>query len=138
MNKIKSSVRFRYRKNKHKEWNWCVPHAITFARVLQKLSLQDLQNAFAEFLNALIQETTLVGAVDGKVAKQMKDEQGDLLLMLNVFAQELKLHLASWSVDGDKTNEPGCLKKHLEELFTMYPSLKLLMSCRQRSFRAIP
>ena len=56
----------------------------------------------------------------------MKDDNGDPILMLNVFAQELKLHLASWSVQGDKTNEPGCLKKHLEELFTMYPCLKLL------------
>ena len=46
--------------------------------------------------------------------------------MLNVFAQQVKLHLASWNVQGDKTNEPGCLKKHLEELFTMFPSLKLL------------
>ena len=46
--------------------------------------------------------------------------------MLNVFAQKLKLHLASWNVRGDKTNEPACLKKHLEELFEMYPCLKLL------------
>ena len=27
---------------------------------------------------------------------------------------------------GDKTNEPGYLKKHLGELFEMYPCLKLL------------
>ena len=27
---------------------------------------------------------------------------------------------------GDKTNEPGCLKNHLAELFTMYPCLQLL------------
>ena len=46
--------------------------------------------------------------------------------MLNVFAQKLKLHLASWSVQGDKTNEPGCLKQHLAELSSMYPCLKLL------------
>jgi hypothetical protein len=46
--------------------------------------------------------------------------------MLNVFAHTLKLHLASWNVRGDKTNEPSCLKKHLEELFSMYPCLKLL------------
>ena len=56
----------------------------------------------------------------------MKDEDGDPILMLNVFVHKLKLHLASWNVQGDKTNEPGCLKKHLEELFEMYPSLKLL------------
>jgi len=46
--------------------------------------------------------------------------------MLNVFAQKLKLPLASWSGHGDKTNEPTCLKNHLEELFVMYPCLKLL------------
>jgi hypothetical protein len=92
----------------------------------QKLSLADLQNAFAEFINALLQDTTLVAAVDGKSAKQMKDENDDPILMLNVFVHNLKLHLASWNVQGDKTNEPGCLKKHLAELFTMYPFLKLL------------
>ena len=46
--------------------------------------------------------------------------------MLNVFAQTLKLHLASGEVHGDKTNEPGCLMKHLEELFEMFPCLRLL------------
>jgi hypothetical protein len=98
----------------------------TFTRILKNLSLEDLQKAFAEFVNALLQDTTLVGAVDGKAAKQMKDDNGDPILMLNVFAQTVKLHLASWSVHGDKTNEPGCLKAHLAELFTMYPCLKLL------------
>jgi len=56
----------------------------------------------------------------------MKDENDDPTLMLNVFAHTLKLHLANWNVQGDKTNEPGCLKKHLKELFEMYPCLKLL------------
>jgi hypothetical protein len=98
----------------------------TLKRLLQKLSLADLQNAFAEFLNALLSDTSIVAAVDGKSAKQMKDKNGDPILMLNVFAQTLKVHLASWSVKGDKTNEPTCLKKHLKELFEMYPCLKLL------------
>jgi hypothetical protein len=103
-----------------------VPSDNTMSRVLRKLSLLDLQRAFAEFLHAILSPTSLVAAVDGKVAKQMKDENGDPLLMLNVFAQTLKLHLASWSVRGDKTNEPGCLKNHLAELFTLYPCLQLL------------
>jgi len=98
----------------------------TLTRVLKKLSLADLQHAFADFINALLQDTTLVAAVDGKAAKQMKDENDDPILMLNVFAHTLKLHLASWNVQGDKTNEPGCLKMHLRELFEMYPCLKLL------------
>jgi len=118
---LKKFLRFRQKKKK-----WQIPHAITFARVLRGLSLNDLQTAFAEFVNAILADTTLVAAVDGNTAKQMKDEEGNPILMLNVFAQTLKLHLASWSVDGDKTNEPGCLKKHLAELFEMYPCLKLL------------
>jgi hypothetical protein len=47
-------------------------------------------------------------------------------LKVNDIAQTLKLHLASWNVHGDKTNEPACLKKHLGDLFTMFPCLKLL------------
>ena len=126
LTKLLPFLRFRYRTYRNKAAKWCAPHAITFTRFFEKLSLADLQKAFAEFLNAILQDTMLVAAVDGKAAKQMKDDNGDPILMLNVFAQTLKLHLASWSVDGDKTNEPGCLRKHLEELLTMYPSLKLL------------
>ena len=103
-----------------------VPSDNTLARVLRQLSLSDLQAAFAAFLNAIVTDTSLTAAVDGKAAKQMKDDNGDPILMLNVFAQTVKLHLASWSVHGEKTNEPGCLKNHLKELFTMYPCLKLL------------
>ena len=44
--------------------------------VLEKLSLADLQKAFAEFVNAILADPTLVGAVDGKAAKQMKDAEG--------------------------------------------------------------
>lgn len=118
---LRQFLEFKDKKGRRK-----VPHAITFARVLRKLSLDDLQAAFAEFLNGILDETPLAAAVDGKAAKQMTDENGDPILMLNVFAQTVKLHLAAWSVRGDKTNEPGCLKQHLEELFTMYPCLKLL------------
>jgi hypothetical protein len=114
-------LRLRYRKGKA-----IVPCDTTLARILEKLSLDDLQKAFALFLNSILPESPLTAAVDGKTAKQMKDENGDPIHILNVFAQTYKLHLASWSVHGDKTNEPGCLKKHLEELFTMYPCLQLL------------
>ena len=44
----------------------------------------------------------------------------------HVFVHDLKVTLDQWSVHGDKTNEPGCLKKHLETLFDAYPGLKLL------------
>jgi hypothetical protein len=121
LKKLRPFLQFRRLKGK-----WQAPVNLTFSRFFANLSLECLQNAFAEFINLLLAETTLVGAVDGKAAKQMKDENGDPLLMLNVFAQQVKVHLASWDVRGDKTNEPTCLKKHLGKLFTMYPCLKLL------------
>jgi hypothetical protein len=121
MTQLKQFLALGKRKGKER-----VPSDSTMTRVLRKLSLHHLQTTFAEFLNGLLSATFPAAAVDGKAAKQMKDENGDPVLMLNVFAQTLKLHLASWSVHGDKTNEPGCLKQHLGELFTMYPCLQLL------------
>jgi hypothetical protein len=126
LNTLRPFLSFRLKRFRNKPAEWWSPNAITFTRLFEKLSLSDLQNAFAEFVNAILANTTLVGAVDGKAAKQMKNEEGDPILMLNVFAQKVKILLASWNVQGDKTNEPGCLKKHLGKLFTMYPCLKLL------------
>jgi len=104
------------------------PVDTTISRILAKTSLKELQEGFADFLNAILMEDndTLVAAVDGKVAKQSFDENGDPLHMLNVFVHDIKVTLNQWSVRGDKTNEPGSLKVHLEELFDKYPALKLL------------
>src|SRR5215469_10412138 len=38
----------------------------------------------------------------------------------------MRVVLWEWSVKGDKTNEPGCLKKHLGELLSQFPHLKIL------------
>ena len=104
------------------------PVDTTITRILAKVPLKELQNAFAEFLNALLSEEydELTAAVDGKKAKQSLDANGDPILLLNVFAHNVKVTLNQWSVNGDKTNEPGCLKAHLAELFEQYPMLKLL------------
>jgi len=53
----------------------------------------------------------------GRPPNKLPDEHGNPLLMLNVFVHDLKVTLEQWSVHGDKTNEPGSLKKHLEKLF---------------------
>ncbi|MDR0521558.1 MAG: hypothetical protein LBH00_06865, partial [Planctomycetaceae bacterium] len=79
-------------------------------------------NAFAQFLNGLLDVS--VAAVDGKSAKQMKGKNGNPILMLNVFAQKAKTCLAGWSVNGDKTNEPTCLKKYLEQLPLIFSGVK--------------
>jgi hypothetical protein len=87
-----------------------------------------LQNVFADFLQEIIAEDhdSIVAAVDGKTSKQMKDNDGNPLHMLNVFAHDIKVTLMEYDVKGDKTNEPGSLKKHIKALLSKYPLLKLL------------
>ena len=104
------------------------PVDTTFSRNLAGVSVAEFQAALAEFLNVILMENndSLTAAVDGKAAKAMPDENGDPHLMLNVFVHDFKIVLEQWSVRGDKTNEPGCLKMHLEKLIETYPGLKLL------------
>jgi hypothetical protein len=102
------------------------PNRTTISRLLAKISLNEMQEAFAGFLSQLLQEDPLTVAVDGKVSKQMLDEEGEVLQMLNTFVHGMKVVLWEWSVKGDKTNEPGCLKKHLGELLSQFPHLKIL------------
>ena len=102
------------------------PDRTTFSRVLAKISLNELQEAFAEFLSQLLQDKPLTVAVDGKTSKQILDEDGEVLQMLNVFVHGIKVVLWEWSIKGDKTNETGCLKKHFGELLAQFPNLKIL------------
>ena len=102
------------------------PVDTTLFRALAKTTIADFQNAVATFLQAIIAEddATLTAAIDGKAARQMKDADGNPLLMLNIFAHNIKVTLMSPDVNGNKTNEPGCLKAHLHELFKHYPSYR--------------
>jgi hypothetical protein len=113
---------------KFKEDKLKPPVETTFFRALAKTSVADFQKIFAEFLQHVLAQDhdTLVAAVDGKVAKQMKNADGDPILLLNILAHNIKVTLADYDVRGDKTNEPGCLKNNLESLFEQYPLLKLL------------
>lgn len=89
------------------------PVDTTFSRNLAHVSVEEFQAAFAEFLNTVLHETNdhLTAAVDGKAAKAMIDENGDPLLMLNVFVHDLKVVLDQWSIHGDKTNEGRLFEK---------------------------
>ena len=74
------------------------PNRTTFSRLLAKISLNELQDAFAEFLTQLLKETILTAAVDGKTSKQILDEDGEVLQMLNVFVHNIKVVLMEWSI----------------------------------------
>ena len=102
------------------------PNRTTLSRLLAKISLEELQEAFVVFLSQLLQEAPLTAAVDGKTSKQILDEDGEVLQMLNVFVHKIKVVLMEWSIKGDKTNEPGCLELHFDELLAHFPNLKIL------------
>jgi len=104
------------------------PCSSTISRALAGLSVDEFREAFAFWLNTALadQEGRWAAAVDGKTCRQGLAADGSPTQMLNVFLQQVKLTLDQWSVGGDKTNEPGSLKKHLAELLTAYPALGLL------------
>lgn len=104
------------------------PCDTTISRSLAKLSLAEFRDAFSSWLRSALADnpTRWVAAVDGKTSCQGFAADGSPVHMLNVFLQRMKVALDEWSVGGDKTNEPGCLQRHLVELLAAYPALSLL------------
>ena len=103
------------------------PCDTTISRALAKLSVAEFRQAFAIWLKSALADcqSRWVAAVDGKTCCQGLAANGSPVHMLNIFLQQAKLTLDQWSVNGDKTNEPGCFQRHLEELLTSYPALTL-------------
>jgi hypothetical protein len=101
------------------------PHATTLSRAAARYSLAEFRAALADWLAAAL-EDDLTAAVDGKTSKQSRDDGGDPIHVLNVFAHGAKLGLADWPVGGEKATEPEVLKAHLDELFAAYPALHVL------------
>ena len=91
------------------------PVDTTISRALAGCSLEELQNAFTDFLQAVLGETDepVTAAVDGKTSCQFFDANDHPILMLNVFVHDLKVTLNQWSVRGDKRSVPlhrSCLR----------------------------
>jgi hypothetical protein len=103
------------------------PHATTYSRVLSRCSVEEFSKAFYAWLRQIVLPAVpLTAAVDGKTSCQGYDTDGEPVQLLTVFVHRYKLVLAQWSVRGDKTNEPGALRLHVEELLADYPLLRLL------------
>ena len=104
------------------------PCDTTISRSLAQLSLAEFRQAFSCWLKAALADRTArwVAAIDGKTCRQGLATNGSPVHMLNVFLQQAKLTLDEWSVNGDKTNEPGSVQRHLAELLAAYPALGLL------------
>lgn len=103
------------------------PHATTISRTLSRCSVEEFSQAFYAWLRQVVLPAVpLTVAVDGKTSCQGYDTDGEPVQLLTVFVHRFKLVLAQWSVRGDKTNEPGALRLHLQELLEDYPLLRLL------------
>jgi len=104
------------------------PCDTTISRSLARLSLAEFRQAFSCWLKSALEDrhTRWVAAIDGKTCRQGLAADGSPVHMLNVFLQQAKLTLDEWSVNGDKTNEPGSVQRHLAELLAAYPALELL------------
>ena len=103
------------------------PCDTTISRALAKLSLDEFREAFSAWLNLALAggKEPWIAAIDGKTCRQGLSADGSPVHMLNVFLQQAKLTLDQWSVNGDKTNEPGSFQCHLAELLAAYPTLRI-------------
>ncbi|NGX46366.1 MAG: hypothetical protein K940chlam2_01556 [Chlamydiae bacterium] len=68
----------------------------------------------------------LVGSVDGKALRNVKGENGNPKMLLNVFAHDIKLALAEYAIQ-EKKGEATVLKEALAPPFDQYPGLKILV-----------
>ncbi len=103
------------------------PHATTISRTLARCSLGEFSRAFARWVRQVaLTDQPIAAAVDGKTSCQGFDADGQPAQILAVFVQQLKVVIGQWSVRGEKTNEPGVLKHHVEELVRDFPMLRLI------------
>jgi hypothetical protein len=103
------------------------PDATTISRLLARCSVAEFTAAFGRWLRQVaLSDASLSASVDGKSSRQGFDAEGHPVQMLTVFVHHWKVVLGQWSVRGDKTNEPGVLKRHLDDLLEAFPMIKLL------------
>lgn len=116
------------------------PHATTYSRTAAAFSVEEFRSGLAHWL-ARVASVGPAAAVDGKTSKQAHDADGDPIHVLNVFAHQAKVCLADWPVGDGKDTEPEVLKAHLDELFALWPSLRVLTGdaifCQRPLARAI-
>lgn len=102
------------------------PNPTTIRRTLNGLKPEQLQHAFQQWIIDLVGDKEITASVDGKAMRNVKGENGLAIMLVNVFAHDLKLALAEYPVKI-KEGEPTALKEALSELFNSYPGLKILV-----------
>lgn len=102
------------------------PDPTTIRRMLNGLKPEQLQQAFEQWVSELIKSKEFTASVDGKAMRNVKDENGLAIMLVNVFAHDLKLAIAEYPIKA-KEGEPTVLKEALARLFDQYPGLKILI-----------
>lgn len=102
------------------------PDPTTIRRIINGLKAEQLQQAFGQWISELVAGQSIVASVDGKAMKNVKGGDGTALMLVNVFAHDLKLALAEYSIKA-KEGEPTVLREALAQLFDQYPGLKILV-----------
>lgn len=102
------------------------PHATTISRAIAACQVGEFEAAYLRWLQKMLPQESFTAAVDAKTSCQGIDNDGQPVQLVTVLIHKLKLVIAQWSVRGEKTNEPGVLKKHLAELRQQFPLLNCL------------
>ena len=110
-----------------------LPTRWTISRVLEGTSVEQLSALFMTWMSGLVTRLQagdsarpLTFSVDGKSAKGSKGWGARELMMLNVFAHELELVVASWTI-ADKSGESPELRRRLAPLCEAFPGLSVLV-----------
>jgi len=101
------------------------PDTITIGRVLKKVDRKELEVIFQEWVFNKVQGKEMNASVDGKALRNVCDDKGNPIYMINVFAHDIQMVLAQIEIPNKK-GESTVLRDHLKALFDRYPGLRLL------------
>lgn len=101
------------------------PDATTIGRILKKVNRDELEIVFRDWVSTKVSGKKIDASVDGKALKNVCDENGNAIYMVNVFAHDVQMVLAQAEIP-EKKGESTTLKTMLEGLFDKYPGLRLL------------
>ena len=101
------------------------PNATTIGRVLKKMDREELEKVFREWVSTKLSDKEIDASVDGKASRNVCDENGNPIYMVNVFAHDVQMVLAQAEIP-QKKGESTTLKAMLKGLFDKYPALRLL------------
>ena len=101
------------------------PDATTIGRVLKKVDRKELEDIFRKWVSTKVKEMDICASVDGKALRNVCDDKGNPLFMVNVFAHDIQIALAQEEIP-EKKGESTTFREMLQSLFDTYPGLRLL------------